>query len=52
MLNLFTVTLARPKISKIKVTVPDFGDQICVKVDDWVGATESIIKLKPKVVER
>ena len=35
-----------------KVTVSDFGDQICVKVDDRVGATELIIKRKPKVVER
>ena len=38
--------------SILKVTVSDYGDHICVKVDDWVGATELIIKLKPKVVER
>ena len=36
----------------LKVTVSDFGDSICVKVDDRVGAAELIIKLKPKVVER
>ena len=39
-------------LSPVKVTVSDFGDQICVKVDDRVGATELIIKRKPKVVER
>ena len=33
--------------------VSDFDDKICVKhVDDRVGDTELIIKLKPKVVER
>ena len=40
------------QVTAVKVAVPDFGDYIFVKSRRSVGASELIIKLKPKFVER